>query len=84
MQRTKALGIVLGLTMLAVAGSAPAFDRDSLVWKKCADCHAPTAEGRIPRVENLRTTPEEWTVIVDRMRRLLRHGARGRARWTGS
>ena len=70
MQRTKALGIVLGLTMLAAAGGAAAFDRDSLVWKKCADCHAPTADGRIPRVENLRTTPEEWTVIVDRMRRL--------------
>jgi len=70
MQRTKALGIALGLTMLAAAGTAAAFSRDSLVWKKCADCHAPTAEGRIPRVEDLRTTPEEWTAIVDRMRRL--------------
>jgi quinohemoprotein amine dehydrogenase len=72
MQRTKAAGIVLGLTMLAVAGSTQAFTRDSLVWTKCAGCHAPTTEDRIPRVENLRTTPEEWTVIVDRMRRL--HG----------
>ena len=26
------------------------------------------ADGRISRVEELRTTPEEWTVIVDRMR----------------
>ena len=70
MQRIKELGIVLGLTMLAAAGTATAFNRDSLVWRKCADCHAPTTEGRIPRVEDLRTTPEEWTVIVDRMRRL--------------
>jgi quinohemoprotein amine dehydrogenase len=70
MKRNRAPGFVLGLTMLAVAASAAAFDRDSLVWKKCTQCHAPTAEGRIPRVENLRTTPEEWTVIVDRMRRL--------------
>jgi quinohemoprotein amine dehydrogenase len=67
-----ALGIALGLTMLALAGTAWAFSKDSLVWKKCADCHAPAADGRIPRVEDLRTTPEEWTVIIDRMRRL--HG----------
>jgi quinohemoprotein amine dehydrogenase len=70
MHRTKSLGIVVGLTMLAVAGMAQAFTQDSLVWKKCTPCHAPAADGRIPRVENLRTTPEEWTVIVDRMRRL--------------
>ncbi len=72
MQRIKALGFLLGLTMLAAAGNAQAFGRDSLVWRKCADCHVPTADGRITRVEDLRTTPEEWTVIVDRMRRL--HG----------
>jgi quinohemoprotein amine dehydrogenase len=58
--------------MLAIASDASAFTRDSMVWKKCADCHAPTADGRISRVEDMRTTPEEWTVIVDRMRRL--HG----------
>jgi quinohemoprotein amine dehydrogenase len=72
MQRITALGFLLGLTMLAAAGNAQAFGRDSLVWRKCADCHVPTADGRITRVEDLRTTPEEWTVIVDRMRRL--HG----------
>jgi quinohemoprotein amine dehydrogenase len=72
MQRIKALGLFLGLTMLALADGTQAFNRDSLVWRKCADCHAPTADGRIPRVEDLRTTPEEWTVIVERMRRL--HG----------
>jgi quinohemoprotein amine dehydrogenase len=70
MQRTKALGIALGLTMLAVAGGVQAFSQDSLVWQKCTQCHAPGADGRIPRVEDLRTTPEEWTVIVDRMKRL--------------
>jgi quinohemoprotein amine dehydrogenase len=70
MQRTKALGIVLGLTMLAVAGGAQAFEQDSLVWQKCTQCHAPGADGKIPRVEDVRTTPEEWAVIVDRMRRL--------------
>ena len=47
MQRTKALGLVLGLAMLAATGSAAAFGKDSLVWKKCADCHAPAADGRI-------------------------------------
>jgi quinohemoprotein amine dehydrogenase len=66
------LGFALGLTVLAGAGDAQAFGRESLVWKKCADCHTPTADGRISRVEDMRTTPEEWAVIVDRMRRL--HG----------
>jgi cytochrome c553 len=72
MQRIGISGIAVGLTLLAATVSVHAFDGDSLVWKKCTICHAPTAEGRIPRVEDLRTTPEEWTVIVDRMRRL--HG----------
>lgn len=60
------------LTLLASATGARAFTRDSLVWQKCTGCHAPSGDGRIARVEDIRTTPEEWTVIVDRMRRL--HG----------
>jgi quinohemoprotein amine dehydrogenase len=60
------------LTLLACATGAKAFTRESLVWQKCAGCHAPSADGRLARVEEIRTTPEEWTVIVDRMRRL--HG----------
>ena len=67
-----ALTIVVGLALWAAAGGAHAFDRDSLVWKKCTTCHAASADGRIARVEDMRTTPEEWTVIVDRMKRL--HG----------
>lgn len=70
MKRTALTGAVLAL--LASASGARAFTQDTLVWKKCTSCHAPSADGRIPRVEDLRTTPEEWTVIVDRMRRL--HG----------
>jgi len=72
MRHHKTSLLVFGLALSAAAGEAQAFDRDSLVWQKCTACHAPTADGRIPRVEDLRTTPEEWTVIVDRMRRL--HG----------
>jgi len=67
-----ATGVLAGLTLWAAAGPVQAFDRDSLVWQKCTTCHAPAADGRIAHVEELRTTPEEWTVIVDRMRRL--HG----------
>lgn len=66
------LALAIGLAATLAAGSAFAFDRDSLVWRKCSGCHAAGADGRIARVEELRTTPEEWTVIVDRMRRL--HG----------
>jgi quinohemoprotein amine dehydrogenase alpha subunit len=51
------------------ATRAAAFSKDSLVWQKCTGCHEPVGE-RIPRVEDIRTTPEEWTVIVDRMYRL--------------
>jgi len=60
---------------LATAGGgadAAAFGQDSLVRSKCGACHASAPDGRISRVEDVRTTPEEWTVIVDRMRRL--HG----------
>lgn len=60
------------LVMIALAGTvsgALAFSPDSLVWKKCTGCHQPR-EGKIAKVEEVRTTPEEWTVIVDRMSRL--------------
>ena len=57
--------------VLVLSSTANAFDKDSLVWKKCTACHSPE-NGKISRVEEIRTTPEEWTVIVDRMRRL--HG----------
>lgn len=71
MRYTKS-AVVGGLALLAIASGASGFERESLVWKKCAGCHAPNAEGRLARVEEVRTTPEEWTAIVDRMRRL--HG----------
>lgn len=63
-------GILAAWAIGAGSGPAQAFERDSLVWKKCTSCHAANAEGRIARVEDIRTTPEEWTVILDRMRRL--------------
>ncbi|MFO1310015.1 MAG: quinohemoprotein amine dehydrogenase subunit alpha [Burkholderiales bacterium] len=69
--------LAAGIAIAGLAGGAQAFDRDSLVWNKCGACHAPAADGRLPRVEDVRTTPEEWTVIVDRMRRL--HGMELRA-----
>jgi len=59
------------LLLLAGIGTASAFEPDSLVWEKCSRCHA-VENGKLASVEELRTTPEEWTVIVDRMRRL--HG----------
>ena len=68
------LKLVIGaLLSIAGIGTAGAFDENSMVWKKCAGCHAAEG-GKIARVEEIRTTPEEWTVIVDRMRRL--HGMR--------
>lgn len=57
------------LAMLAMATGAQAFSKDSLVWEKCTGCHEAKG-GRIARVEDIRTTPEEWAVIVDRMSRL--------------
>ncbi len=59
------------LSLGALAPGAMAFSKDSLTWTKCSGCHEPK-DGKIPRVEEIRTTPEEWTVIVDRMARL--HG----------
>src|SRR5450631_642377 len=63
---------VLFVFLIVLAVFVPdvlAFTQDSLVWKKCTGCHEPI-NGKIPKVEELRTTPEEWTVIVDRMSRL--------------
>ncbi|HET9596228.1 MAG TPA: quinohemoprotein amine dehydrogenase subunit alpha [Anaeromyxobacteraceae bacterium] len=68
----RALITAVAAAALSSPYAAHAFTRDTLVHKKCAGCHAPDAEGKIARVEEIRTTPEEWTVIVDRMRRL--HG----------
>jgi quinohemoprotein amine dehydrogenase len=72
MKMKRPLALAIALTLLAgVSGrAAHAFSKDSLVSKKCGYCHAPTADGKISRVEEVRTTPEEWTVIVDRMRRV--------------
>ena len=69
MLKTRYLSLVLLLLTIGSAPEATAFSKDSLVWKKCTTCHEP-ANGKIPRVEEIRTTPEEWTVIVDRMSRL--------------
>ncbi len=66
----RALSTIGALAVLASAPAAHAFTKDSLVFRKCTGCHAPAADGKISRVEEIRTTPEEWTVIVDRMRRL--------------
>jgi len=72
MRRSRIFAVVVALGCACLCGSAFGFARDSLVWRKCADCHPPGADGRLARVEEVRTTPEEWTVIVDRMKRL--HG----------
>lgn len=61
------------LLAITAASTASAFDNSSLVWQKCAGCHLAEG-GKIARVEELRTTPEEWTVIIDRMHSL--HGMR--------
>jgi len=66
----RVLSAITVLGALATASAAHAFSQDTLVYKKCTACHAPTSDGKIPRVEEIRTTPEEWTVIVDRMRRV--------------
>ncbi|RMG96766.1 MAG: quinohemoprotein amine dehydrogenase subunit alpha [Candidatus Dadabacteria bacterium] len=69
--RRRWVALAGALCICAGAAQAGAFSRDSLVWKKCTECHEPRG-GTIPRVEEIRTTPEEWAVIVDRMHRL--HG----------
>jgi len=59
------------LAIGTVVPQAMAFSTDSLTWEKCTACHAAQG-GKIARVEEIRTTPEEWAVIIDRMVRL--HG----------
>jgi len=71
MLKTLCLSIALYTMTMGVVPKAVAFSKESLVWKKCTVCHEPS-NGVIPRVEEIRTTPEEWTVIIDRMSRI--HG----------
>ncbi len=54
----------------SAGGSASAFGHDSLVRHKCGHCHEPDEQGQLPSIEDVRTTPEEWAVIVGRMQRL--------------
>ncbi len=60
-----------GLTIVMAWAINPAFafDEDSLVVRKCIHCHA-FENGKLARISDMRTTPEEWTVIIDRMHRL--------------
>jgi quinohemoprotein amine dehydrogenase len=69
MNRTLANTITVILFLVTATSTANAFERSSLVYKKCVDCHA-AANGKLAHIEEIRTTPEEWTVIVDRMYRL--------------
>lgn len=69
MNRSLANTITVILLLVTATSTAIAFDRNSLVYKKCVGCHA-AENGKLARIEEIRTTPEEWTVIVDRMYRL--------------
>jgi quinohemoprotein amine dehydrogenase len=69
MQKKLITLMALCFSMGVFASGAMAFSKESLVWTKCTGCHE-ARDGKISRVEELRTTPEEWVVIVDRMARL--------------
>jgi len=71
MQKSILVLLVFMMTIALSVASAMAFSKDSLVYKKCTGCHDASG-GKISRIEEIRTTPEEWTIIVDRMSRL--HG----------
>jgi len=73
MYMRKTLFTLLGLLLLlgAAAPAVMAFTQTSLTYQKCTSCHA-VVKGKISRVEEIRTTPDEWGVIIDRMARL--HG----------
>ncbi len=60
---------VLIMFLCLTTAHAIAFDEDSLVVRKCIHCHT-FDKGHLARISELRTTPEEWTVIIDRMHRL--------------
>lgn len=69
----KRLLTLMGIVLLlgAAAPGAMAFSKESLTYQKCVSCHA-VKDGKISRVEEIRATPDEWGVIIDRMARL--HG----------
>lgn len=71
MRKTVVALITLFVAMGGLASGAMAFDEDSLTMEKCSGCHE-VQQGKMSRVEEIRATPDEWGVIIDRMARL--HG----------
>lgn len=76
-QRDKFMGktllTLMGMLLMLGTGApgAMAFAKQSLTYQKCVSCH-PVKDGKIARVEEIRASPDEWGVIIDRMARL--HG----------
>lgn len=52
--------------LTGVAGAAPVDGRQVLT-STCAACHTPGADGKQPRISDIRKTPEGWDMTIARM-----------------
>lgn len=62
-------GSVLVLFAAPASAKPSLFGPTSVVQTTCVACHNTDPDGAVTRIEGLRTTPEEWSLILDRMER---------------
>ncbi len=69
MRKLATIAAALAVAAIMVPLQGAAFEKDSLVVEKCTECHEADKD-KTAKISSIRTTPEEWAVIVDRMHRL--------------
>ena len=75
MKLKKLGGVIYGalavfLLMPALTFAETPFEEYGVVRQKCSVCHKIDQQGRVEVIEETRKTPEEWTVVTDRMIRI--------------
>lgn len=63
------LAITIAGGMWAGGAQAEGVDGAKLIAANCGTCHTPEANGKFPRISDIRKTPEGWDMTVSRMER---------------
>ena len=63
------LAALLACTVSAGAVRAAEASGPALIAANCGTCHIPAADGRFPRIADIRKTPEGWDMTLSRMER---------------
>ncbi|MHA1535982.1 MAG: quinohemoprotein amine dehydrogenase subunit alpha, partial [Alphaproteobacteria bacterium] len=61
------IGIAVAAVAIVAAGGARAQSSQSLLKARCAACHEVRAGGKLERIQDVRKTPEAWSMTLMRM-----------------